>query len=165
MVSTWVHATLYDDCRVKQRLQVLASVDDRDRRRFVGEALEARLRGTGSRGLRDAIRSAAAIELPETPTDARVETWLELAEMVGDPSFLERHRANGSRNVKLRFADMPALCRPASEAVARGVSPEGTEGRAIVGRWVTAMLRRQRRPWRGRIDARAHGTVRFGIAR
>lgn len=138
-----------------QRLHVLATVDDRDRARFVRDALDARLRGTRHRALGEAIRRVAVVDLPESPTEAQVEAWLELAEMVTDESFLSRHRATGAGDGQYQIGDMQALCRPAAEAVARGVTPESAEGRAIVGRWVTAMLRRHGRVPRGSVKARA----------
>jgi hypothetical protein len=138
-----------------QRLQLLASIDDRDRARFVRDALDARLRGTGHRALGEAIRRVAAVELPESPSDAQVEAWLELAEMVNDESFLARHRLQNARGSARELGDFGALCRPAAEAVARGVRVESAEGRAIVGRWVRSMLRRQGRPSRGNVTTRA----------
>ncbi|HEX5436102.1 MAG TPA: MerR family transcriptional regulator [Gemmatimonadaceae bacterium] len=138
-----------------QRLHVLASVDNQDRARFVGDALDARLRGTRHRALGEAIRRVAVVDLPESPTAAQVEAWLELAEMVSDESFLARHRAAGADTGTRQLGDMHALCRPAAEAVERGVQTASAEGRAIVGRWVAAMLRQQRRASRGSMKARA----------
>jgi DNA-binding transcriptional MerR regulator len=148
-----------------QRLHILASVDDRDRAQFVRDALDARLRGTGHRALGEAIRRSAVVDLPESPTDAQVEAWLELAEMVTDESFLARHRTTHAGNGTSRYSDRCALYRPAAEAVARGVSPDSTEGRAITGRWVRAMLRQQGRPSGGSLAARArelHAAIERG---
>ena len=122
-----------------QRLQVLASVDERDRAGFVRDALAARLRGDGPKALGEAIKRVAEIELPDDPSDAQVEAWLELAEMVADESFLARHR-NKKRPLAPLGASMMELCRPAADAVARGVKTDSTEGREIIERWITTML-------------------------
>jgi hypothetical protein len=78
-----------------QRLQVLASIEDRDRAQFVGNALAVRLKGTSNKALGAAITRMAMVDLPDSPTDAQVEAWLELAELVSDETFMERHRAGG----------------------------------------------------------------------
>jgi DNA-binding transcriptional MerR regulator len=74
------------------QLQALAGYEHMERERFLGEQLGARLRGTANAALQRWIRTAAVVDLPESATEAQVEAWLELAEMVSDPAFLERHR-------------------------------------------------------------------------
>ncbi len=58
------------------------------------------------------------------------------------PPRLGRGDPAGGRHGTSRYSDLCALYRPPAEAVARGVSPDSTEGRAITGRWVRVMLRR-----------------------
>jgi hypothetical protein len=126
-----------------QRLQVLASIEDHDRTTFVGNALAVRLKGTQNKALGDAITRMAMVELPASPTDAQVEAWLELAELVSDETFMERHRRRTGQRRK--GPNMMALCRPAADAVTRGITSGSARGRAIVITWMDAMLALHRR--------------------
>jgi len=139
------------------RLQSLAGFEQMEREQFLGEQLDRRLRGTGNPNLRRWIQRAAVLDLPESPTEAQVEAWLELAEMVSDPEFLERHRSPESR----RDSDtqpnddrwpkrMLALYEPAAKAAHDGVDPTSPKALPIVQRWIRASAKRN-----GRRDVRA----------
>jgi DNA-binding transcriptional MerR regulator len=136
------------------RLQALAGFEQMERERFLGDQLDRRLRGAGSDRLQRWIRAAAVVDLPTSPTEAQVEAWLELAEMVSDPTFLERHRvraAEGGSDAGDRWpTDVGALYRPAATAARAGVDPTSTKGLTIVRRWVRVFAERA-----GRRDERA----------
>ena len=140
------------------RLQVLAGFEQMERERFLATELDKRLRDTGNANMRRWIQSAAVLDLPESPTEAQVEAWLELAEMVSDPGFLARYRGEPSTAPSLQsFGDpdrwpkvMVALYEPAAEAAKRGVDPRSAKARPIVQRWVRLLAHRA-----GRRDLRA----------
>lgn len=144
-----------------QRLQVLAAIEDRDRAAFVGKALAERLRGTTPTPLGAAMTRLAMVELPEHPSDAQVDAWLELAEMVADDSFLARHRKATKKASPVSAPDMASLCGPAAEAADKGLSPSGKAGRAIVVSWIDGMLRTLRRPPAGSPGEKARELLRL----
>jgi DNA-binding transcriptional MerR regulator len=135
------------------RLQALAGFEQMERERFLADHLDRRLRGAGSARLQGWIRAAAVVDLPSSPTEAQVEAWLELAEMVSDPTFLERHRRrsvgrNGQDDERWP-PDVAALYRPAAAAARANVDPRSRNGQAIVRRWTRAFADRSgRRDWR-----------------
>lgn len=140
------------------RLQALAGFESMERERFLGEQLGDRLRGTPNVRLAQWIQTAAMVDLPEQPTEAQVEAWLELAEMVSDPAFLERHRQPRARLLQGATAGgdqlhwpgaMRTLYGPAAKAALAGVDPHSERARRIVRRWVRAFVTR-----RGRFDLR-----------
>lgn len=139
------------------RLQVLSDVEQRERSGFLTRELGKRLAGASHRGMREMLERAVAIDLPADATDAQVEAWLELAELVADEGFLARYRqartpvpAPGASDDGRRWRQrLAALYGPAADAARRGIDPAGRAGRRVVRRWVDAMLRAQgRRPSR-----------------
>lgn len=87
---------------------------------------------------------ASAPKLPDNPTPEQLDGWIELAEMVSDPTFVENLRSS-AREVWGKF-DMTAMRRAGDEvaaaardAVARSVPPEADEARQIVERYGAAL--------------------------
>lgn len=82
--------------------------------------------------LADAMR-----QLPDDPTTEQVDAWIELGELVQDRSFRERVRqmATAPDPGKGGFEHV-AVIEAASDALAKGIAPESTEGQAIVARLV-----------------------------
>ncbi len=87
---------------------------------------------------------ASAPRLPENPTPAQLDAWIELAEIVSDPAFVESLRQS-AREVWGKF-DMAAMRRASDEAaaaakdaLARAVEPESFEARAVVERYGRAL--------------------------
>jgi DNA-binding transcriptional MerR regulator len=87
---------------------------------------------------------ASAPKLPDNPTPEQLDAWIELAELVSDPTFVESLRQN-AKEVWGKF-DMTAMRRAGDEvaaaahdAVARGVTPESAEAKAIVERYGAAL--------------------------
>ena len=130
------------------RLQVLADFERREREGFLATQLANRMRGTGSRALAQAVHMAATVDLPEAPSEAQVEAFLELAELVSDESFLARHRrgdsdASSSDDAVAWMRDMQGLYGPAAAAARAGLGASSTEARGIVAGWVRTMARRR----------------------
>ncbi len=90
---------------------------------------------------------ASAPKLPDNPTPEQLDAWIELAELLADPTFVEHMREN-AREVWGKAIDLGGL-RDANEeaasaaALARagGATPESDEGRALVTRFVEAIAR------------------------
>ena len=131
------------------RLQALAGFEQMDRERFLADQLDRRLRGAGSARLQRWIRTVAVVDLPASPSEAQVEAWLELAEMVSDPTFLERHRqrtASVGSSTRDWPPDVAALYGPGAAAARAGIDPASEKGLAIVRRWARAFAERGGRP-------------------
>jgi DNA-binding transcriptional MerR regulator len=87
---------------------------------------------------------ASAPQLPDNPTPEQLDAWIELAELVSDPTFVESLR-NTAKEVWGKF-DMTAMRRASDEvaaaakdAIARSVAPESAEGKQIVERYGAAL--------------------------
>ena len=90
---------------------------------------------------------ASAPKLPDDPTPAQLDAWLELAEIVADPKFVESLRANAKEVWKPGF-DLGALRAANDEVLAlakdarrRGVSPESDEAKTIIETYIAGMAR------------------------
>ncbi|HEV7467690.1 MAG TPA: MerR family transcriptional regulator [Candidatus Dormibacteraeota bacterium] len=92
-----------------------------------------------------AARMRAALpELPEDPSDAQIDAWVELAGLVGDAGFRARVRQMVTEGARLRATsgighdDEPtqragrAVVDRGGAALAAGVAPESAEAAAIV---------------------------------
>ena len=85
---------------------------------------------------------ALSPKLPDEPTPAQLDAWIELSEILGDASFVETMRAM-SKEAWTEKIDMPAYQRASNEAVkgARaaidgGRSPTSAEARVVVESFV-----------------------------
>lgn len=83
---------------------------------------------------------ASAPRLPDEPTPAQLDAWIELTEIVQDEGFIAAMRANAAEAWKPGF-DLATHQRASNEAIAaaramidRGVPPDAEEARAIVDR-------------------------------
>lgn len=159
VLNVLLRGDLAPDADRLARLQMLASLERAERARFLATHLDERLRGAGSPVMQRVVRDVAMVDLPDAPTDAQVEAWLELAEMISDPTFLERHRSrpaadgwpsNDGRDARKMWREMVALYTPAAAAARAGVDPHGAKGQAIARRWVRSFARQ-----RGRTASRA----------
>jgi DNA-binding transcriptional MerR regulator len=87
---------------------------------------------------------AALPELPEEPSDAQIDAWVELAGLVGDPEFRDRVRQMVSEGARVRnerdISDTDeatqragaAVVGRAGAAMTAGVAPASAEAAAIV---------------------------------
>jgi DNA-binding transcriptional MerR regulator len=87
---------------------------------------------------------ASAPRLPDDPTPAQIDAWIELAEIVSDPTFIENLRRD-AKDVWGKF-DMEAMRRAgdeaaaaAKDALARSMAPESDEAQRIVERYGAAL--------------------------
>lgn len=91
--------------------------------------------------LAGAMRALPA-DLPDEPTDAEVDAWVELAELVADPDFRRRAREMAVAGVGDTAAPpepMPDVTG-AREALAAGVAPDSPAAREVVDRIVDPAL-------------------------
>jgi DNA-binding transcriptional MerR regulator len=91
-----------------------------------------------------AVMRSGLPTLPEDPSDAQIDAWVELAGLVGDPDFRTRVRRMVTEGARLRASsgadhnDEPtqragrAVVERAGAALAAGVAPESAEAAAIV---------------------------------
>jgi hypothetical protein len=92
-----------------------------------------------------AMIEASSPKLPDEPTPAQLDAWVELAEIVSDRNFVESLRESardawrpGFDVSAMRAANDEALAR-ATEARAHGVAPESDDAKPIVDAYVAAM--------------------------
>lgn len=98
------------------------------------------------KAIRDKL-AASAPRLPDDPTPEQLDAWVELTELMSDPSFAESMRVH-TREVWTRGLDMPGLqqlnleigeaARLAQDA---GTAPESAGGRALVDRYLNGLAK------------------------
>lgn len=88
------------------------------------------------------MAEASAPRLPDDPTPEQIDAWIELSELVSDPTFVENMRARAA-DVWKDGLDLAAhqrasddAIRAARDAMDRGVSPTAAEAAPIVHRMV-----------------------------
>lgn len=91
------------------------------------------------------------VELPDDPTPAQVDAWVELAELTADPDFRQRARtmALGGQQAAQQAAQQTGPPAPdyqsvqdlAGQALAGGIAPSSPEGQAVLDRLVPATAR------------------------
>jgi DNA-binding transcriptional MerR regulator len=120
----------------------LARLSAIDRRQMIDEFVDATFAGTDPNapgaGIAAGMRTLPT-ELPDEPTTEQVEAWVELAELVNDPSF--RARAREMAVAGSKAADTgPQLYEPATviehagAARAAGTAPGSPEGQAVLAK-------------------------------
>ena len=121
----------------------LAQLSDAERRRMIEDFLDDVFRGLDidpkfEQGMRSAMP-----DLPEEPTTAQIEAWVELAELVAEPEFRRRIRQMAERAAEDRAAGRSAeagagqatamaVASRAGEAVAAGIDPASAQAAPIV---------------------------------
>jgi DNA-binding transcriptional MerR regulator len=133
------------DPKEMQAMHRLAQLSDDERRRIVADFLDEAFAGLDIEpGFAERMRSAAPA-LPDDPTPAQVDAWIELAQLVQDPGFRarvramsEQHAANradvgGDRPESRDWGAVAALVADkAGAALAAGVAPGTPEAEAVV---------------------------------
>lgn len=90
---------------------------------------------------------ASSPKLPDDPTPAQLDAWIELADIVSDPKFIESIRANAQETWKPGFdlGGLRALNDRTLEVVTaareRGVEPTSAEAKAIIDEYLEGMAR------------------------
>jgi hypothetical protein len=94
-------------------------------------------------GIAQAMRSMPA-QLPDDPTTEQVEAWIELAELVSEPSFRTRVRemaTTGAASDPTEFpTDPAAVIEQAGAALAAGVEPGTAAAEQVLAGLVPAGL-------------------------
>ena len=127
----------------------MARLSARERQQIVDQFVEGVFAGIDpdapGAGIAAAMRQMPA-ELPDDPSAEQVDAWLELAELVQDPSFQARARqmavagAAGARYAAppAAAADPAAVVEHAGAALAAGVAPASSQAKAVLDRIVPA---------------------------
>ena len=130
--------------REVELMNKLAQLSDAERRRMIEDFLDDVFRGLDidprlQRGMRSAMP-----DLPEEPTTAQIEAWVELAELVAQPDFRRRIRQMAERAAEDRAAGRSdddaragqattaAVASRAGEAVAGGIDPASSAAAPVV---------------------------------
>jgi DNA-binding transcriptional MerR regulator len=116
----------------------LASLTEDERRRLIGEFLDAAFGDVGSHEAFAGIVRTMTPHLPDDPEPRQIEAWVELAELTLDPDFrsamrelAEMYAAGSPPGVPHR--DPVAVVRDlAGPAVVAGVDPHSAQGGAVV---------------------------------
>lgn len=124
-----------------ERMHHLATLSEAERRRLIGDFLDAVFDGLPS-GLRyAAARRSMTPELPDSPTDEQVRAWVDLAELSLDPEFRASARRLAEEHVAGLPDSAPAPPRPGLVAIARdlvgpavtsGISPDSPQADPVV---------------------------------
>jgi DNA-binding transcriptional MerR regulator len=120
----------------------LARLSVAQRQQMIDEFVDEVFAGTDpdapGAGIANGMRMLPA-ELPEDPTAEQIEAWVELAELVGDPSFRARCRemavtgASGEQPAPPSY-DPCSMLDHGEPARAAGVAPGSSEAEAVLGR-------------------------------
>lgn len=119
----------------------LARLSAAQRQEMIDEFVDATFAGTDpaapGAGIAGAMRTMPA-ELPDDPTTEQVEAWVELGELVRDPSFRDRVRemAVPGPHVAPVELDNALVAEHAGAALAAGVEPASAAGREVLARIV-----------------------------
>ncbi|WP_019884240.1 MerR family transcriptional regulator [Streptomyces purpureus] len=125
-----------------ERMHQLAQLSQGERRRLIDGFLDTVFEGLGGgAGRHAAARRSMTPELPDSPTDAQIEAWVELAELSLDPDFRERVRRvtvdyaaglSGSGSTPPR-PNVVAVARDlAGAAAGSGIAPEAPQADPVV---------------------------------
>lgn len=119
----------------------LARLSAAERQQLIDAFVDAAFAGTDpdapGAGIAATMRTLPA-QLPDDPSTEQVEAWVELAELVSDPSFAERVRemavAGSARpDVDLGF-DAQAAAGEARAALDAGIAPDSAAAAAVLRR-------------------------------
>jgi DNA-binding transcriptional MerR regulator len=119
----------------------LARLSAAERQQMIDEFVDATFAGTDPEapgaGIANNMRTLPT-ELPDEPTTEQVEAWVELAELVNDPSFRARARemavaGSEAQGDQPQFDPAP-IVEHAGAAVAAGIAPGSPEGQAVLAR-------------------------------
>lgn len=143
-----------------QVMQKLAQTTADERRRLVAEFVDRAFEGIApdapGASIAWAMRSLPA-DLPDDPSDAHVDAWIELGELLADARFAARCREMalaGARSKEPAQAfDMQPIREYAGAALERGVDPRSPEAAEITERILKpGTSREERRALRERLE-------------
>lgn len=118
----------------------LARLSAAERQQLIDDFVTETFAGTDPNapgaGIAEAMRQLPP-ELPDDPSTEQVAAWVELAELVADPSFRARARemaVAGSQNTHRPQIDPQLVLEHATAPQAAGVDPASPQARAVVDR-------------------------------
>ena len=140
-------ASAQETSLMKHLLQASAS----ERQRIVDEFVQRSFEGIDPQApgamIANAMRSLPP-ELPDAPSDAQAEAWLELLSMLNDQSFAARVRemavAGAAQTNPPQPLDMAAIREHAQAALDAGLDPEAEAAHAVLERVLPNMPRAER---------------------
>ncbi|KRR27080.1 MerR family transcriptional regulator [Bradyrhizobium lablabi] len=122
----------------------------RDERRSVVEAFYERVSdgvNIDPKWMRQMIEDSVP-ELPEDPTPAQCDAWIELSGMLNDPGFAANMRNNAKDiwddatfDPKAWQTEGDAMLVKARDAIARGLEPASETGNALASEWLETSAR------------------------
>lgn len=126
-----------------RRIAAVTKLSNEERRKVIEGFYEEVSRGTHmDPTFRKQVIETAVPVLPEVPTRAQLDAWIEMAEILRDPGFLEATRASIEETWTEGF-DHVAYREAAQRMVdeRRGVDPTSAEAKAIVERAIAGFAR------------------------
>jgi hypothetical protein len=132
-------ASIHPTSQEMQLMYDLANLTADDRRRIITDLVEEVFAGIDDPGpVADKMRMATP-ELPDDPSPEQVAAWVELAQLVQDPSFRARVRTlavagAGTQPDDSQVVFAGAVAEHAGAAVAAGVDPGSAEAAGVVDR-------------------------------
>ena len=128
------------------RLNRIALASAEERRRIIAEFLDSIFTGVPVDPEFAAMMRRATPELPDDPTDAQVDAWIELAELVRDNEFRERLREMGRHQAGSGAPSDPGtwnrlaglVTGKAQRAVDAGIAPDSAEAAPVLDELVGA---------------------------
>ncbi|HEY0815699.1 MAG TPA: MerR family transcriptional regulator [Pseudonocardia sp.] len=136
-----------DSPRKAALMNDLARLSAEQRQRMIDEFVETTFAdidpAAPGAGIAQAMRTLPA-QLPDEPSTEQVEAWIELAELVAEPSFQARAREMAVTGAQAPAPDEPvdpaAVVEHAGAAAAAGVEPGTPAARAVLDRILAADL-------------------------
>lgn len=132
----------------------LAKLSAQERQRIIDEFVDEAFAGVEARPagahIATGMRTMPA-ELPDEPTPEQVDAWIELAELVSDPTFKARVRemavagSQAAEPAQQPPFDPGPVMEHAGGAVAAGVAPDSPQAKEILDRIVPAETSREER--------------------
>ena len=159
VLSTVAHRdTTIEEMRLMHKLARLSAaerqrlIDD-----FVAETFAGVEDNAPGAGIATSMRSLPT-DLPDEPTPAQVDAWVELAELISDEDFRMRTRQMAVTGAMGGPAEPPpfdpaTVVEKAGAAIAAGIEPGSAEGEAILGELLDKEL-----------DAKARGELADSLA-
>jgi DNA-binding transcriptional MerR regulator len=136
-----------DSPRKAALMNDLTRLSAEERQQMIDEFVDAAFDGVDpdaqGAGIAQAMRSMPA-QLPDDPTTEQVEAWIELAELVSEPSFRARVREMATTGAASDPAEFPtdpaAVIERAGAALAAGVEPGTPAAEQVLAGLVPAGL-------------------------
>ncbi|MCO6008888.1 MerR family transcriptional regulator [Actinoallomurus purpureus] len=121
----------------------LARLSAQERQQIIDDFVQSVVEGiepdAPAMGIAQSMRKMPA-ELPDDPAPEQVDAWIELGELVADEDFCKRVRAMavaGGGADELEFGPgYHAVVENAGRALAEGIAPDSTQGKAVLDRIV-----------------------------